>query len=290
MPPVTALRHGAQASVLAAISPIARIPLPLGICRAFPDVAVACPNLGGVIGTGTAWAAEQVMSGVTAWFAHFATWLLGRLVTVMSVSTTPTLSAPWFLGHYRVMSALAGTLVLPLLLVSLVQALIRLDWGQMARSVFALLPLALLLTAVAIVVVQMLLGVTDELCRAVSAGTAVDVTTLFARIGRALGATGGGPDGGVPLLGTFICAVILVLGGLTLWIELLLRTAAIYVAVLFLPILLATLVWPVAARWCRVLVEALVALIFAKFVIVAVVSLAAAGLAQASWTTTSRGC
>ena len=63
------------------------------------------------------------------------------------------------------------------------------------------------------------------------------------------------------------------------WVELLIRSAAIYVAVLFLPLVLASLAWPAIAHWCRRLVDTLVALILGKFVIVAVLSLAAGALA-----------
>ena len=59
----------------------------------------------------------------------------------------------------------------------------------------------------------------------------------------------------------------------------LIRDAAIYVAVLFLPLVFAGLVWPAAAPWSKRLVETIVAIILSKFVIVAVLSLAASALA-----------
>ena len=57
------------------------------------------------------------------------------------------------------------------------------------------------------------------------------------------------------------------------------RAAAVYVAVLFLPLALASLAWPAIAHWCRRLVDTLVALVLGKFVIVSVLSLAAGALA-----------
>ncbi len=57
------------------------------------------------------------------------------------------------------------------------------------------------------------------------------------------------------------------------------RTAAIYVAVLFLPLALATLVWPSVSHWCRRLAETLAALVLSKLVVVATLSLAAGALA-----------
>ena len=66
---------------------------------------------------------------------------------------------------------------------------------------------------------------------------------------------------------------VVVLAGLLLWVELVLRAAAIYVAVLFLPLALAAFIWPVTAHWSRRLAETLAALVLSKFVVVAVLAL-----------------
>jgi hypothetical protein len=75
-----------------------------------------------------------------------------------------------------------------------------------------------------------------------------------------------------------------VFGAVLVWIELLIRSAAVYVTVLFLPLALASLAWPAISHWCRRLVDTLVALILGKFVIVSVLSLAAGSLAGAGST------
>jgi hypothetical protein len=63
-----------------------------------------------------------------------------------------------------------------------------------------------------------------------------------------------------------------------LWVELLLREAAVYVIVLMLPLAFAALVWPTRRIWAVRAVEILVALILSKFAIVAVLSLGGAAL------------
>jgi hypothetical protein len=70
-----------------------------------------------------------------------------------------------------------------------------------------------------------------------------------------------------------------VFGSFLLWVELLVRAAAVYVAVLFLPLALASLAWPAVSHWCRRLVDTLVGLVLSKFVIVTVLSLAVSALA-----------
>ncbi len=79
-----------------------------------------------------------------------------------------------------------------------------------------------------------------------------------------------------------LIALLIAVAAFVLWMELLIRAAAVYVAVLFLPLALATLVWPAVAHWCRRLVETLAALILSKFVIVATLSLAAGAVASGS--------
>jgi hypothetical protein len=72
---------------------------------------------------------------------------------------------------------------------------------------------------------------------------------------------------------TTACAVVL-------WIELVVREAAVYVIVLMLPLAFAAFVWPARRIWAIRAVELLVALILSKLVIVAILYLGAAALAQ----------
>ena len=65
---------------------------------------------------------------------------------------------------------------------------------------------------------------------------------------------------------------------LVLWLELLMREAAVYVIVLMLPLFFAALVWPARRVWAVRAVELLVAVILSKFAIVAVLSLGGAAL------------
>jgi hypothetical protein len=77
----------------------------------------------------------------------------------------------------------------------------------------------------------------------------------------------------------FLGGLVVAVAAMLLWLELVVRTAAIYVAVLFLPLAMATLVWPAVSHWCRRLAETLAALVLSKLVVVAILSLAAGALA-----------
>jgi hypothetical protein len=82
---------------------------------------------------------------------------------------------------------------------------------------------------------------------------------------------------GTPFLG-FLIGLLMIGAAFALWIELLLREAAVYVVVLMLPVAFAALTWPARRIWAVRAVELLVALILSKFAIVAVLSLGGAAI------------
>jgi hypothetical protein len=221
---------------------------------------------------------DSVLNAVGGWVTAGASWLVTQIGAVIANSTTVDLGASWFVSNYETMMALAGVVIVPMLLLGIMQAVYRQNGTMLIRSVLVNVPLALLLTAVAIKLVSLGLAVTDAMSSAVSQGAGLDAGRFLSSV--SLGLTGSGTaQPSVPTFVLFIAGMVVVFGALMVWVELLIRSAAIYVAVLFLPLVLASLAWPAIAHWCRRLVDTLVALILGKFVIVAVLSLAAGALA-----------
>ena len=97
----------------------------------------------------------------------------------------------------------------------------------------------------------------------------------LAKIGGTIGAVST-IDGSAFL--AFLLGLFVVAAAFALWLELMIREAAVYVVVLMLPLAFAALVWPARRVWAARAVELLIALILAKFAIVAVLTLAAAAL------------
>src|SRR5581483_802943 len=125
---------------------------------------------------------------------------------------------------------------------SVVQSILRQDAGPLVRSTFVHLPLAMVLAGGAVKIVQLALTATDALSDTVSASSGTDLHSVLGGVGKAL--TDGLTAPAVPPFVVLIAALLVVLGALALWVELLLRAAAVYVAVLFLPLALASVVWP----------------------------------------------
>ncbi|HUE60837.1 MAG TPA: hypothetical protein VMO88_14775, partial [Acidimicrobiales bacterium] len=74
---------------------------------------------------------------------------------------------------------------------------------------------------------------------------------------------------GSPVLVAMGIYLLALAGALMVWLELVLRSAAIYVAVFFMPLALATFIWPSMATVAKRSVQVLVALVLSKFVIFA---------------------
>jgi hypothetical protein len=227
-------------------------------------------------------AGDSALRSFTAAVASAGQFFLERIGRLVTATTSPNVvNAGWFTSQYRVMLALAVIIALPILLVSVAQSIVRADGMQAIRSAFVYLPIAAILSAVGPAMAQILIDVSDWMSAALSNNASADAQKFMADAGSSLAALGAGTlNPAAPVFGVLLGALIVVLGALSIWLELLLRAAAIYISVLFLPLALAAMIWPAGWRWCRRLIEFLIAIIFAKVFIVAIVNLAAAGLAR----------
>jgi hypothetical protein len=235
---------------------------------------------GGIVSRVFGFGINEVLDGIGQWVGDGASELLKLLGHVLDTSTHPDVGAPWFRNHFTNMVGLAGLLILPMLFVSIMRAIVRQDLSVLARSVLVHLPLAALLTAVAVELVQLSLAAVDFACAYVSRTAGGDTKAVVSSVTGALERTAlalGQP--GLPSFVLFLGGLVVAVAAILLWLEMVLRTAAIYIAVLFLPLGLATLVWPAVSHWCRRLAETLAALILSKLVVVAILSLAAGALA-----------
>jgi hypothetical protein len=240
---------------------------------------IGCDPAGSLVGDGAKAVAQAVFDQVSSWIATGTATLLDRVADAITRTTSVDLTGTWFTKQFGVMRTMAAFVLLPMLLVAAVSAIIRQDPGRLLRAVVVYLPLAVLGTAVALELVDRALQVSDILSDQVASSLGTNTHSALAGMSHAivaLPASGPSSAGFVLTIG----ALLLAFGALLVWIELLVRASAIYVAVFFLPLVLSGLLWPATARWSKRLVELLVSLILSKFVIVAVLSLAAGALAS----------
>ncbi|HEY5429269.1 MAG TPA: hypothetical protein VIK04_09135 [Solirubrobacteraceae bacterium] len=204
--------------------------------------------------------------------AHFA---LKATAGVIADTTTPNLRSTWFSAFYWRMAAVSALLTVPFLFAAAIQAMIRSDLGLLARAAFGYLPLGLLAVGIAAPLTMLLLAGSDEMSAIVSSASG---NAGLAFLDRAGGAGGAISAVSGDLFVTFFIALLTTAATITLWVELLIRQAAVYVIVLMLPLFFAALVWPARRIWAARAVETLVALILSKFAIVSVLALGGAAL------------
>jgi hypothetical protein len=232
---------------------------------------------GGGGGSGSSVTTAAGLAAVGVWVLGGARFALNETAKVLSRTTTPQLQTTWFSSAYWRMGAIAALLTLPFLCAAAVQALIRGDLSLLARASFGYLPLALLSVGIAAPLTMLVLAATDQLSAVVAAAAGHQSTHFLARAGTVVGVLS--VFRGSPFL-AFLVGLIAAAGALVLWLELLMREAAVYVVVLMLPLVFAAMVWPARRIWAIRVVEVLVALILAKFAIVAVLALGGAALGQ----------
>ena len=249
-----------------------------------PINRLGCRTVGSVIGSGAerviAGSANSVLDSVVKWVVDGAGWLLGEVSGFVDNSTTPTVTAGWFTRAYRAMASVALVGLLPFLLLAIISALVRQDAGGLLRATFVYVPVAALGTGAAVVLVDMLVTVTDNLSAWIGAAIGTDLSGFATGLGNAVVHLSGGPGSPVAGLAALLAGGLIAFAVFVIWLELLLRQAGIYVAVLFLPLGFMALVWPATAHWFKGLAQGLVALVLSKFVIVSVIALAATALAS----------
>jgi hypothetical protein len=232
--------------------------------------------LGGGAGSVAATASTALgLAAIGTWVIGGAGAVLHQAAAALGATTTPQLESTWFSSTYWRMAAIAALLTLPFLFAATVQAALRSDVALLARAAFGYLPLAMLSIAIAAPVTTLLLAISDELCGVISSAASDAGPHLLARIELAVG--GLALAAKEPFL-AFLIGFLMIGAAFALWIELLLREAAVYVVVLMLPLAFAAITWPARRIWAIRAVELLVALILSKFAIMAVLSLGGAAI------------
>jgi hypothetical protein len=223
-------------------------------------------------------AAAAGLAAVVAWVTGGAHSALQETAKLVGASSRPNLLGTWFSSAYWRVAGVAALLTLPFLFAAAIQALLRSDMTLLGRAAFGYLPLGMLAIGVAGPMTMLLLSASDELSAIVSSASGHADGSFLAHAGVLAGAVGGAALS--PFVAFFV-ALLTVAATLTLWLELLIREAAVYVIVLMLPLFFAAMVWPARRVWAVRAVELLVALIMSKFAIVAVLALGGAALDHA---------
>lgn len=224
--------------------------------------------------------AGALLHAVLVLFGEAAAELTRALLGFVATTSDPVLSGGWWAGSGQALFdrvlAVSGSLLALAFMVSVVTAVLSGDHRMLARAAKRL-PLAVIEMALLVGVTAALIAASDELSSAIAAGASAKLSgALAASLAAAI------PDTGIVGL---IGGLLVVLGGIVVWLELLCRTALIYVAVMAGPLIFAASVHPSVNGLKRRYVEGGLALIGSKVVVALALATGAAmlsGLGHAS--------
>lgn len=258
------------------------IPGPLGAsCGAIavcPAIQAAGSAAGSLAGDAARSAASDAAAGifhlVAARVDDAASFAVNRVLGLLFAPVSRLdLGAQWFADRLHAMVLVTGLLVFPLLVAATIGAVIRQDTARLLRAWLVWLPVSAFLTARIIPLVGAALTASDEMTGVIV--HSVDVHRVLATLLPSTVALGAGSS-----VIEVVVSVLVLAGAVVLWLELLVREAAIYVCVFFLPLVLAGLLWPATAHVVRRAIEILAALILAKFAVAAVLTLGISALGE----------
>jgi hypothetical protein len=209
-------------------------------------LGVASGGLGAVAGLAGEAAGSVgggILNDLAEWMIAAATQVTVFVSRQMSQTTTPQLTSGWYEAQFQPMADLGAGLGLLVAMIALASAAIRRSPQALAQAL-AGIARAGLGTGVVVALTALALEVTDGISTAVLAGSP---HAFWATVAHAWGTSGFGGFGSSAL--ALLISGIEVFAGVFVWLELIARNAAIYVAVLFFPASLAAAIWPALASW-----------------------------------------
>ncbi|MGZ6561710.1 MAG: hypothetical protein ACXVH3_26685 [Solirubrobacteraceae bacterium] len=195
-------------------------------------------DIGGVAGSAAKALAGGVMDQVASWMVQAAQTVDDDVMKAATATSTPELSAPWYQQEFGYLAFFGAALAGIVALLGLLSASVRGDPHALGEIFYGILR-AGLVTAMVISLTLLALKVADGISGDIARHMPAQ---FFSTLSSAWGTKGWGGLASSAL--AFVTALVEVIVAVLLWIELLLRDAAIYVAVLFFPFTLAMAIWP----------------------------------------------
>jgi hypothetical protein len=243
----------------------------------------ATSMLGDAAGAAVGWSFEKVIGGLVAWVLDGVSWAVRAVFGFIDSSTSPNVAASWFVGSgdhagpYRMMLTVAAGLLLLFVFAGIIQGVLAGDTGGMARRMLVDLPTAVAGMVSLVAVTQILVTLTDQLSAGILSSFGGEVRAFLDQVASVGSLTGGAATA----LVIFLLGLGTLLAALVIFVELVIRSALIYLVVGLCPLAFAALVWPATRGVLRRTLELLAALILSKLVVALALSIGAAALGGA---------
>ena len=215
---------------------------------------------------------NALFSALVHWGADGAQLALRDVVgsAIIGTTTVDLGQASWLSSVTKNMFRVEGLIMAPLLFAATIGAVLRQDMRRLGRSWGIFLPISMLAGYAVVELTKIGLDITDGISSAIQYEVMPNLGEVLVRA-ISLGIVASINEGVLSIL----LSLLIIAGCLAIWLELVVRAAAIELAVFFMPLALAGLVWPATAHWAKRLIEVLVALLLMKPVIVGALCLGA---------------
>ena len=251
--------------------PVVGCAVPIGL----PGAGALGSGLGPSLGSGVVKDVESgIVGAIGSDLVGAADWLVGNVLGLITYTTTPQLTAAWFTREFVLMRSVVLVVVLPVLLVATVGAVLHQDLHRLGRIWGVGLPVSLFAGLFGAQLTEWALAATDALCQMVTGSGASGMTAQFVK------AMSSGAIANAPMFVQAVVACLMIVGAVMVWLELVMRSAGVFVATFLMPLALVGYIWPATIGMARRAVEILASLLLSKFVVVASLSLGAAALAS----------
>ncbi len=226
-----------------------------------------------VAGSAAGAVGNGLLDVVAEWVIGAATQVTGFVAAEMTKTTTPQLQSAWYEAQWQPMADLGAALGLLVALIALACAAVRRSPEALAATLAGIVR-AGVGTGLVIPLTVIGLDIADQVSSAVLTASP---HTFWATAAHAWSSKGFGGFGSSAL--ATLIALVEVFAAIFVWLELIVRNAAIYVAVLFFAATLAAAIWPVLSSWPGRLGRLLLLFVILKPVALIVLSLAGSAAA-----------
>jgi hypothetical protein len=222
-------------------------------------------GVGDLLGGAASAAGEAVLDLVVQFvfglIADAVAAITATIIQAMSSTTAVDLDGGFFPALTPIRQTVVGmamALVLALLLLSVLRSLAAGEPGAIVRAALVDVPASLLTMVLSVTVAWVLIGVVDQASLAVTGDVGASMGEFTASLVAVEALTGAG------LLG-IIFGLLFIVGAILVWLQLLVRSALIYILLVMAPLGFATRAHPGTRQISRRTIEMGVALILSKF-------------------------
>lgn len=224
----------------------------------------------------------DLFAALTSWVLSSVAWLLHTTASVLNSAGDPSAIVRAATPEFMTLAAVSPIVLLISLLISTLHSLRHGDATSLWRSFLGVAPACVFAIVAARPLAAVILEGVNQLCTAAASSVGRGELSLSrALAGLSLVST--------PSFGLFVLSSLVVLGGVLLWCELIIRAVVLTLLLVLVPVVLPLVAIPAMRRVGWRLVETFLAVAMSKFLIVVTLALGLSELTGSGATTVITG-